>query len=732
MTVVKRQAQSPAGVSSEVEVLKALKSLFEHHKALDEKVRERLRVTLEKVSTLEEDLGRSNEELNKSRQIQLQQQQQIEHLSIATKLRSYSTEEAENDKENGSKAKVNGTEGSEEKNGNEEHLRELQSLIEKQSNEMLSIRNRSAELNAKLKDYEDRIVKADKDVAQLKEENVRLSRDLKENIAQKEDQEERITTLEKRYLNSQRESTSVHDLNEKLERELINKEAQLRICEEKLNSLNDQMQILKDDIAGKRKKRRHRIDRLLGENGEKVDGDGEENGANGEGAGEPGESDDSDKEAERLRSIEERCLRLEHQLEERGAELSRARQREKMNEDHNQRLSATVDKLLAESNERLQLHLKERMSALEDKNTMTQELERTRKLLDETQLEKGKILQELSKVRIEMENMSSQNSIVSSLFKTSGSTSRFHSPYLNHGASSPLSSPLSDSASLSTAKLAGSPSSVVPATGASVGELPEDRPANSSAASPKEWDKRALNSVKLAQSPSTQQQVKMPQPPMSNSPNAESGPRPPRHYLPSASFKDTDEHELVDRETECCSQMTGDSNPFEDIDQQLDQIISSSAAAIAQPHHHHMAHHPIPAHHTDPQTLALMLQEQLDAINNEIRLIQEEKQSTEQRADELESHGMGSIESAMNTYLGAEMAAPMASFPNYGGLSPPQSGTSTPKSMGPFINSGHYYGANRNFVSDPQYAQFGAASHMPNYSGNPSWNPNMPPEMNQR
>lgn len=51
-------------------------------------------------------------------------------------------------------------------------------------------------------------------------------------MAQKEDMEERITTLEKRYLAAQRETTSIHDLNDKLENELATKDSLYRqVCQ---------------------------------------------------------------------------------------------------------------------------------------------------------------------------------------------------------------------------------------------------------------------------------------------------------------------------------------------------------------------------------------------------------------------------------------------------------------------------------------------------------------------
>lgn len=171
MTVVKRQSVAPSGVSSEVEVLKALKSLFEHHKALDEKVRERLRISLEKNSALEEELSTAKDELQhiKAGAITLKENGDINNGSI-TNVERHNGDTCQEATENIAK------------------IHELQTIIEKQTSELSQWQRRVSDLNNKISECEENLSKVQKDFIKSQEQCLKLQRDLRESVAQKEDQ----------------------------------------------------------------------------------------------------------------------------------------------------------------------------------------------------------------------------------------------------------------------------------------------------------------------------------------------------------------------------------------------------------------------------------------------------------------------------------------------------------------------------------------------------------------
>ncbi|XP_058295693.1 liprin-alpha-1 [Hylobates moloch] len=399
MTVVKRQAQSPAGVSSEVEVLKALKSLFEHHKALDEKVRERLRVALERCSLLEEELGATHKEL----MILKEQNNQKKTLTDGVLDINHEQENTPS---------TNGKRSSDGSLSHEEDLAkviELQEIISKQSREQSQMKERLASLSSHVTELEEDLDTARKDLIKSEEMNTKLQRDVREAMAQKEDMEERITTLEKRYLAAQREATSVHDLNDKLENEIANKDSMHRQTEDKNRQLQERLELAEQKLQQTLRKA-ETLPEVEAELAQRVAALSKSDLlSSGSSAAKEAKllelTSKLRKAEERHGNIEERLRQMEAQLEEKNQELQRARQREKMNEEHNKRLSDTVDKLLSESNERLQLHLKERMAALEDKNSLLREVENAKKQLEETQHDKDQLVLNIEALRAELDQM---------------------------------------------------------------------------------------------------------------------------------------------------------------------------------------------------------------------------------------------------------------------------------------------------------------------------------------
>ncbi|XP_040321990.1 liprin-alpha-1 isoform X6 [Herpailurus yagouaroundi] len=565
MTVVKRQAQSPAGVSSEVEVLKALKSLFEHHKALDEKVRERLRVALERCSLLEEELGATHKEL------MILKEQNNQKKTLTDGVHDINHEQENMPSTNGKRA----SDGSLSHEEDLAKVIELQEIIDKQSKEQSQMKERLAALSAHVAELEEDLDTARKDLIKSEEVNTKLQRDVREAVAQKEDMEERITTLEKRYLAAQREATSVHDLNDKLENEIANKDSMHRQTEDKNRQLQERLELAEQKLQQTLRKA-ETLPEVEAELAQRVAA--------------------LSKAEERHGNIEERLRQMEAQLEEKNQELQRARQREKMNEEHNKRLSDTVDKLLSESNERLQLHLKERMAALEDKNSLLREVENVKKQLEETQREKDRLLLNVEALRAELEQA-----------RLRGSSLHHGRPHL--GSVPDFRFPLADGPTDAYS------SAVLRPRKGRVAAL-RDEPSKVQTLNEQDWERAQQASV------------------LAN--------------VAQAFESDVD---VSDGEDD------GDT-------------LFSSAALLS------------PSGQADAQTLAMMLQEQLDAINKEIRLIQEEKESAEQRAEEIESRvGSGSGSGSFDSPGRLRPAGPGAPHPAspLAGPSPPHSGRSTPR-----------------------------------------------------
>uniref|UniRef100_A0A1A8M1S4 Protein tyrosine phosphatase, receptor type, f polypeptide (PTPRF), interacting protein (Liprin), alpha 1 n=1 Tax=Nothobranchius pienaari TaxID=704102 RepID=A0A1A8M1S4_9TELE len=574
MTVVKRQAQSPAGVSSEVEVLKALKSLFEHHKALDEKVRERLRVALERCSALEEQLTISHKELAFLR----------EQTSLKRGLADGTSEvnhNSENMLSTNGKRSSDGSLNQEEESGpGFGKVGELQEVVDRQTADLGQMKERMAAMVSRISELEEDLDTARKDLIKSEDMNTRLQRDLRESMAQKEDMEERITTLEKRYLAAQREATSVHDLNDKLENEVANKESLFRQSEERSRQLQEKLEVAEQKLQQTIRKA-ETLPEVEAELAQRVAA--------------------LTKAEERHGNVEESLRQLEAQLEEKNQELLRARQREKMNEEHNRRLSETVDKLLSESNERLQLHLKERMSALEDKNTLIRELEHTKKLIEESHHEKEQLLIQIETMRTESEQ------------------GRSRTDSLLHGRS-PLGSTPDFRYPVSASSMVDSNSDY--GGGALVLRRPQKGRVAALRDEPSKRHVQTLNEQEWER----MQQANV----LAN--------------VAQAFESDMDVSDLEeDRET-----------IFNSVD-----LLS-------------------PAGQADAQTLALMLQEQLDAINNEIRMIQEEKESTAIRAEEIECR-VGSNDGLGGRFRSLSSIPPSLCAGSSLGGSPPSSGTSTPR-----------------------------------------------------
>lgn len=72
--------------------------------------------------------------------------------------------------------------------------------------------------------------------------------------AERTEHEAKIKSLESRFMTAQRDASCMRDLNDKLEYKLANKDASVRLNEEKVHSLQERLELAEKQLAQSLKK----------------------------------------------------------------------------------------------------------------------------------------------------------------------------------------------------------------------------------------------------------------------------------------------------------------------------------------------------------------------------------------------------------------------------------------------------------------------------------------------